>query len=240
MRRKEYRSGFIVRTALDKFDLVPRTLRDIDGFSVVDANDTDFTGLGDNRVVKWQGDLATGKMIKGPLLVSDIGDDTTPGSTDKVPDEFAVKQFLKLYMSGFDLQESVLHKGFNSPYEAGGGPFTHNEGYMIGGSPVDEWAGHPYALAYWDEGLYPAEGWRFVDIDTGLIVEVEDENAGLGIFYYWTGGDTSQDRWKAIPYLQDIIKLGAIDPTETIKGATHEAIYNFTKEEAVKAAIIFG
>lgn len=240
MRRHIYRSGYIVRTALDEFDLVPRTLRDTGGFSVVEATDTDFTGVENNRLIKWEGDLITGKLIKGPILVSDIGDGTSPGSTDKVPDEYAVKQFLKLYMSGFDLQESVKHKGYNSPADAGGGPFSHNEGYLIGGSPTGDWAGHPYALTYWDDGLYPAAGWRFVDTDAGLIVEVEDENSNLGVFYYWTGGDTSQDRWRPLPYLQDIIKLGAIDPTETAKGATHEEIYNFVKDESIKAALIFG
>lgn len=76
-------------------------------------------------------------------------------------------------IQGRDPQESVLHRGTNTP------PSSPAQGdrYIIGTSPTGLWAGHANQIAEWDDG------WKFTVPTKGMFTFVEDENAQ----YEWSG-----------------------------------------------------
>ena len=93
MRRKDYRSGQIIRTDFDEFDLVPRTLRDSYTWYIRNAEDTDFSAVEDERIIKWEGDSLTGHIAAGPKITSVPSYPSAP-SADKVLDEVGLELLL--------------------------------------------------------------------------------------------------------------------------------------------------
>jgi hypothetical protein len=206
MRKRFYRGTSILRTALDKFDLIPRHDGDDDAGSFMSLTDVDLTGALDKSLLWWR--TGPSKVEDGPTVSTDgeLGAGTE-GSDDKVATEKAVKTFIRTVIKGYDPQNSIL--GFRD---------------MDGNPPVTPSSGDRYistttagdftinCIYEWDT-LADPDAWSETIPVAGF--SLTDESSWAE--YYYTGS-----AW--IATFGNYVQSGALTLGVT-KAPSHDAVY---------------